>query len=490
MHGLRFINIILVIIGCLVILNGCGEKSITKYVKDTDSVESQEDAGDEAESEKDSELEEMKAVLHENPKAVSENVDMWIPLVLNHCNSDLIGGHSIDEGFLYWYISEYGEDALTPITEEVLKDTQDPEVWYQTCGQSIHVLWNKYCECTGIEGYELENVEYKETASGDETVISFTGDINLGENMNTVEYMDLMENGIFDCLSEELVNLMTGSDIMMINNEFPYSTRGEPIPGKAYTFRADPTRVEVLNDLGVDIVSLANNHMCDYGDDAIIDTIDTLDNAGIAHVGAGKNIEEATEPYYYICNGRKISIVAATQIERTYNYTREATETTPGVLKTLNPSKFVEVIKNAKANSDICIVFVHWGTEGVYTYESDQVALAEAFVDAGADVIIGGHTHCLQGISYIEDVPIIYSLGNFWFSSTSTDGVARKETGVSQVKIKSDGSIDFLFLPCVQQDCKTYLVTDADEKQSIIDWMNAHSGIAHIDSDGLVSKLE
>ncbi len=468
-------------------VTGCSDSSVKKYIRDVET-QTTEKADTDAIDEADTEAVAMAEELHRNPKAVSENIDEWIPKILDQCESDFIGGHLIDEGFLYWYVSEFGEDALTPIAEEVVKTAQDAEVWFTSCGSSIHVLWTKYCEDTGFQAYSLENVEYKETASTEEVVLTFTGDVNLGENLNTVKYMDSCENGIFDCLSEELVQLMADSDILMINNEFPYSNRGEAIPGKAFTFRAYPKRVTVLNQLGVDIVNLANNHMCDYGELAIIDTIDTLDAADIAHVGAGKNLEEASKPYYYICNGRKISIVSATQIERTYNYTKEATETTPGVLKTLDPTKFVKVIKEAKSNSDYCIVMVHWGTEGVYNYEIDQVSLANAFEKAGADVIIGGHTHCLQGVSYVNDVPIIYSLGNFWFSSTGSDGVNRKDTGVSQVKIKDDGSVEFVFLPCVQQDCKTRLCTDEAEKQEIIDWMNSHSGSAHIDSDGIVYK--
>ena len=90
---------------------------------------------------------------------------------------------------------------------------------------------------------------------------------------------------------------------------------------------------------------------------------------GSPHIGAGANLEEAKKPYYFMVYGRKIAIVAATQIERTYNYTKEATDTTPGVLKTLEPDKFVEVIREAKKNSDYVIAFVHWGTEGDSNYE-------------------------------------------------------------------------------------------------------------------------
>ena len=146
---------------------------------------------------------------------------------------------------------------------------------------------------------------------------------------------------------------------------------------------------------------------------------------------------------YFIANGRKIAIVAATQIERSYSYTKEATKDSPGVLKTLKPDKFTEVIRKAKSNSDIVIAYPHWGTEGNHSYGADQKELAEAFVSAGADVIIGGHTHCLQGIAYIEDVPVLYSLGNFWFNNKTLD------TGVAQVRIQKDGSIRLRFLPCI-----------------------------------------
>ncbi len=92
------------------------------------------------------------------------------------------------------------------------------------------------------------------------------------------------------------------------------------------------------------------------------------------------NLEEAEKIVYFIANGRKIAIVAATQIERSYSYTKEATKDSPGVLKTLKPDKFTEVIRKAKSNSDIVIAYPHWGTEGNHSYGADQKELAEAFV--------------------------------------------------------------------------------------------------------------
>ena len=149
----------------------------------------------------------------------------------------------------------------------------------------------------------------------------------------------------------------------------------------------------------------------------------------------------------------------------------------------------MEVIREAKAHSDYVIAFVHWGTEGTNYYEADQVALAEQFVVAGADAIIGGHTHCLQGITYIEDVPVIYSLGNFWFGSTPTDGVKKKDTAIAQVILASDGSMRFRFVPCVQKNRQTYLVTDETEKARIIAFEQQLSKGVTIGADGYVEKI-
>lgn len=272
-------------------------------------------------------------------------------------------------------------------------------------------------------------------------------------------------------------------DIMMVNNEFTYSTRGSALKGKAYTFRADPSRVSLLEAFGTDIVNLANNHVYDFGPDALLDTISTLDGAGIPHVGAGANLKEAEQPHYFVCNGRKIAIVAATQIERSLNYTKEATEDTPGVLKTLNAEKFVKVIQKAKKNSDHVIAVVHWGTEGDSNYGRDQYQLAKEFVLAGADAIVGGHTHCLQGFEIMDGVPIIYSLGNFWFSSGTLD------TGLAKITISRTGELTMSFLPCIQQNLKTSLITEETEKQRVLDFMQSHSALGtSLTKEGILTQ--
>lgn len=97
-------------------------------------------------------------------------------------------------------------------------------------------------------------------------------------------------------------------------------------------------------------------------------------------------------------NGRKVAFVSATQIERSKQYTKAATETEPGVLKALHPEKFLKIVEEAAQNSDYVIAEVHWGTEGMLYPDQSQRHLAEQIAQAGADVIIGGHPHRLQAL--------------------------------------------------------------------------------------------
>ncbi len=414
-----------------------------------------------------------------------DKIGAAVEVVLSVENPMFYAGKPIDDSFILWFISHYGEEALDRVVQGAYFDG-DSSVWRIASGHYFNAMWLMYCRDTGLYQDELADVTFVDTASDDRIIMSFTGDINLDDKIGTMK--KLKRDGLDACISHELQDILKGSDITMINNECPYSLRGAPLQGKAYTFRADPENVNIIKELGVDIVGIANNHMCDYGLDAVSDTIDVLDEADLPHVGAGNNIDEAMKPHYFVANGVKIAIVAATQIERSLNYTKEATTNSPGVLKCLNPEKFNEVIKQADENADFVIAFVHWGTENDPKYAADQIRLAENFVEHGADAIVGGHTHCLQGITYVEDSPVIYSLGNFWFGATATDGISEKQTGISQIVIESDGTLNFRFIPCIQKDQATYLCS-GEEWDSVIDYEESLSTGVSIDMDGYIHRV-
>lgn len=280
------------------------------------------------------------------------------------------------------------------------------------------------------------------------------------------------------------------ADITLVNNEFCYSDRGAPLANKMWTFRAGPERAKVLNALGVDVAQLANNHVYDYGQEAMYDTFSALEAVGIPYVGAGRTLEEAMKPYYTEVDGKKIAIVAASRAEK-YKMTPQATDTTPGILRCYDTELFVQTIKEARANADYVVAVVHWGTEHTTVLEDVQRSSAREYIDAGADVIIGGHSHCLQGIEYYEDKPIFYSLGNFWFDEYNVD------TMLVNIRISGndDGDkIDVSVVPAVQdgtlQGCVTRICTQEEDKSRIFSLLNKVSINANVADDGTVTQVK
>jgi poly-gamma-glutamate synthesis protein (capsule biosynthesis protein) len=330
--------------------------------------------------------------------------------------------------------------------------------------------------------YMTENNIYAKEANDPEQVtLTFAGDILFDANYAVMS--TLLQNGgnLENAIAPDLLQEMRDADILMINNEFPYSDRGTPLADKQFTFRAKPSTVSYLDDMGVDLVALANNHAYDYGEDAFLDTLDTLENAGIPYVGAGRNLDEASRPVYYIINNMKIAFISATQIEKNDNPdTKGATDTSAGVFRCWNGEKLLETIENAKENSDYVIVYLHWGTENETDIDWAQAKQASEVAEAGADLIIGDHPHCLQPIDVVNGVPVIYSLGNFWFNSKTVD------TCLVTVTLNGDGIQGCRFIPCLQSGCKTTLL-QGSEKERVLAYMRNISPGVQIDGDGYIS---
>ena len=381
-------------------------------------------------------------------------------------------GQGLSESGLRWEITE--SDELQFFWESVPEsmETLAPQ---EEIGRYGEILADP-------EYMSAENIYAISNQKKGIVTLGFAGDILFDDEyaimVNLLNRGAAIENGI----SEALLSQMRDVDIMMINNEFPYTERGTALEDKTYTFRADRGTVRYLTDMGVDIVSLANNHLYDFGEIGLLDTLDTLKEAGIPYVGAGRNLEEAAAPVYFIAGDIKIAIVSATQIERLENPdTKGATENSAGVFRCLDTGKLYEVVAEADANSDFVVVYIHWGTENVVEPDWGQLDQAPKLAEAGADLIIGDHSHCLQGFQYFGDVPVIYSLGNFWFSSRTLD------TCMLQVDISSRGIEELRFVPAIQQDCRTDLAY-GEEKERIISYMQEISFDVSIDSEGRVSR--
>ena len=278
-------------------------------------------------------------------------------------------------------------------------------------------------------------------------------------------------------------------DLMWLNNEFVYSYRDEPNPGKMYTFVGSPENVKYLHDLGVDIVGLANNHTFDYGIESFTDTLETLENAGIPYVGAGRNDTEAYAPVYLGAGGITIGYVAASRAEYTI-YTLEATATEPGIAWCYENERFLQSVREAAAHADFVVVLPHWGVEHSTVLEDVQIESAHQYIDAGADIVIGAHPHILQGIEYYNGKPILYSLGNFWFDGYDIDTVLA-EVQVSGM-IAANGSMDgeptvtVVLHPGLQSGVYTAWEEGTDEGARILSYLEAISVNVTIGEDGVV----
>lgn len=326
-----------------------------------------------------------------------------------------------------------------------------------------------------------QGIKWFEPKTEGETVLAFAGDILFDDEYAVMVNIESRKGKIYDSISADLLKEMTDADIFMLNNEFTYTSRGEPTAEKQFTFRADPETADYLLDMGVDIVSIANNHTYDYGEISLLDTVDTLADMEMPYVGAGRNIDEASRPFFFETDGLRIGFLSATQIERLENPdTKGATPDSPGVFRCWDGTLLYEKTAETAKECDFLVVYVHWGSENTDELDWAQKDQALKLAQSGADLIIGDHSHCLQGIDVVEGVPVFYSLGNFLFSSKTLDTCLVKA-------VIEDGKISRLqFLPAIQQGCRTQLLT-GEEKARVLEYMRSISNNITIDSDGYIT---
>ena len=230
-----------------------------------------------------------------------------------------------------------------------------------------------------------------------------------------------------------------GGDVTVVNLESPVTVRGRKI-SKPYNFRMHPRFLSALTGGGIDIVSIANNHIFDYGPEGLFDTISYLDSVGVRHVGAGRNSLEAHRAVIDTVRGREAAFLA-------YYGGGEspgAGRTSPGVARR-DPAQVRADIMHLRNEHSACyiIVLLHWGTENATTPDRAQVSFAHALIDAGADAVVGHHPHVLQGIERYGRGVIAYSLGNFVFGGNKRDTY---NTGVLEIRLGDVGA-EYAFIP-------------------------------------------
>ena len=324
--------------------------------------------------------------------------------------------------------------------------------------------------------------------------LCFCGDINFQDGGIPMTKLAQEGGDLTRCISPELLKIMNDADITVINNEFTYTTRGTALAGKAWTFRAKPESVSLLHEMGVDIAILANNHAYDYGEISLTDTMETLKNAGIDYVGAGYNLEEAKRAVYKTIQGKTVAFVAASRAEKNIK-TPMATETKPGILRCYKKgeasnideeAEFIDAIREAKKNADFVIAIVHWGADYQEKIEQVQIDTAKIYLDAGADAIIGGHSHKPDPIDFYKGKPIVYGYSNFWFNDKDLDSM------VIELRIHGDDAtgeryVDLYYTPARQVNVKTTIALGADREKVVNNMLKISGNRIKIAGDGLVT---
>lgn len=242
-------------------------------------------------------------------------------------------------------------------------------------------------------------------------------------------------------------------DLVFANLECPISDRGIPAQ-KTYTFHAHTFAIDALVSSGINVVSLANNHILDYGSEALKDTLALLEEYDIAYAGAGLNEEHARKVAGFEINGIKTAVLAYSRAFKGIYPAWRAGPEKPGAVYYCERDHFIADINNARRWADVVIVSLHWGDEYTYRVNREQRETGRLAVDSGADLVLGHHTHTPQGIEIYRNKPIVYSLGNFLFYPFSN--AICNESYILQARIGRDGVESIRLLPVFLGNSQPY----------------------------------
>lgn len=268
-------------------------------------------------------------------------------------------------------------------------------------------------------------------------VVSGTGDVNLDPTF----VRSFPSTGYEDAWSG-LDGAFLSDDLTIVNLECSPSNLGEPWD-KPWTFRCDPDALPSMAAAGVDVANLANNHGTDFGFDAMLDGMANLTSVGIAPVGTGRTITEAYRPLIAEINGWTIAVIGSGGVNpETGSWL--ALDDRPGMTHGDDTASIAAAISSAKKTADIVLVTAHWGEQGTTTPRPFERRQAEAWIEAGADGILGHHQHVLQPLEFYRGRPIAWGLGNFVWQAYPSES---RRTAIARFVFEPDGRIGACLIP-------------------------------------------
>ncbi|NHN31304.1 CapA family protein [Paenibacillus sp. S3N08] len=291
---------------------------------------------------------------------------------------------------------------------------------------------------------------------------------------------ELLKKNGWDYPYRYMKEYLDKADITVANLETPISTRGAA-QTKEYVYRSSAAALPALKDAGIDLVNTANNHILDFGVEALRDTMEAIDKVDIKRVGTGNNIDEAYKPVIMEKNGIKVAFLG---------FSRNVPDTSwfagkqkPGVAETYTTKLPLEAITKAREEADLVVVIAHWGIERQDVPAKEQTDLAHKYIDQGADLVVASHPHVLQGFEQYKGKWIAYSLGNFIFTTNAEP--ATWETMVLDAVCTKERKCDLQMLPVLTKGAQPVRMPEA-EGTKLMDRMTRISFNALVDKDGKV----
>ncbi len=266
---------------------------------------------------------------------------------------------------------------------------------------------------------------YAAAASTGTVTLSAAGDIRLDGPIAAIA-----KEGGPEAPTADIRHLLE-ADIVHGNLETPVTTRGKKTE-KTWNFRAHPKLLPILSAAGFTVLTIANNHVWDYGLEGFLDTVAAVKKGGWVMIGGGKDRAEAEKVRVVVKNGLKVGFVGLTSTNPKEGWAKPGK---PGVAYS-DFKRIAGIVAAAKEACDVLVVSFHGGTELAEDPNDIQKAVAHAAVDAGADLFLGHHPHVLQPVEVYNGRPIVYSLGNFMFVSPTP---STRPTVVVRATLTKDG---------------------------------------------------
>lgn len=284
------------------------------------------------------------------------------------------------------------------------------------------------------------------------------GDIMIGRSVN-----DMIRKEGYDYPWGNVLPYLKNPGVNIINLETALTSSNKKVP-KVFNFKADPDKVKTLSNAHIQVANIANNHILDFSEKGLLETIRLLDLAEIQHTGAGRTLAEARKPAVIYCYGLKIGIIGCTDNEPGWK-----SDGRPGIyyIEIGDILELKKDIESIREKVDLLILSAHFGPNMVESPDPDKIKFAHQLIDLGVDIIHGHSAHVFQGIELYKGKIIIFDAGDF-IDDYVVDGELRNDRSfLFEIEIADKKIIGLRLIPVIIKNMQVNFAVAADKEWSI-----------------------